>query len=79
MTMITLRAPSDLIDRVTNLAKSMGISRTQFICRALSHEYERVKRDKRLQTMAKDLQSLKNNRKYQDDIADWCDGPLMDE
>ena len=79
MITISLRAPDSLIQRITKLAKKQGISRTQFICRAVEKESKRIEQEARLHQMGQAMKSLSKDDAYWDDVNDLIGGSLLDE
>ena len=64
MTAISLNLPSDLAEQSRQLARQLGISRTEFIRRALEHEISSVAAQMERQAMAKAFEAMKGHPVY---------------
>jgi predicted transcriptional regulator len=74
MTTISITLPDRIARASQNMAKKMGISRTQFIKIAISHELENVIARTELEAMAQSLLALKNSKEYLAEAEEIMEG-----
>ncbi len=64
MIAISLKLPENLIQQSDQLAKELGLSRTELIRRALRHEIQRTRRIRDQEAIATDFAYLATDRNY---------------
>jgi len=64
MTALSLKLPEELASDSMALAKKLGISRTEFIRRALRHEVQAVKARLEREAMAEALKAMREDPAY---------------
>lgn len=64
MTAISMKLPDALIDQSTHIANELGISRSALIRQALTHEIERITREREQKALTADLKNLAADPDY---------------
>jgi len=64
MTMLSITLPDSLAKASQEAAKQLGVSRTQFIRRAISHELESFQSHLEQKAIVKSMNAMKQSKKY---------------
>ena len=64
MTTLSIILPDNLAYASQQVAEELGLSRTEFIRRAIKHEIKQVRARLEEQEMVKSLQAMKNDKEY---------------
>ena len=82
MTTLSLRLADSLAMESSRTAKELGISRTEFIRRALTHELERIQREKEIEEMRRAARAMAADPDYLREAEELDEGlydPIGDE
>lgn len=82
MTTLSIILPDNLAEASQRMAEELGLSRTEFIRRAIKHEIKQVKAKMEEQAMAKSLLAMKQDMQYSqlsDEITTYFVADLPDE
>jgi metal-responsive CopG/Arc/MetJ family transcriptional regulator len=64
MTTLSISVPATLAQASQDAAQQLGVSRTQFIRLAITHELKNLERELEQEAMAKSMTAMKNSKAY---------------
>ncbi len=70
MAALSINLPDNLTEESTIFAKKLGISRTEFIKRAIIHEVEEIKKQEVQKGLISSLTAMKKDKLYQKHIQE---------
>lgn len=74
MTTLSITLPENIAQASQNMAKKLGITRTQFIRLAISHELEKVAAQAEIEAMAQSMKAMKTSKEYLAEAEEIMEG-----